>query len=90
MELKVTTLRALAFEEATGKDMLEVLQEVEKTNQIKLKDIISLFIACGEGYDAEMFDEWDEPFMDKVSKVMNAVGQYFGAGKKGVGKKSKK
>lgn len=90
MELKVTTERALDFEARTGKDMLNVLHNIEKTNEVKIREIVDLFIACGENYTVAMFDAWDKPFMSKVQDIMNAVGKYFGTQKKSAGSKAKK
>ena len=90
MELKITTVRALDFEARTGRDMLKVLKEAEKSNEISLRDVIDLFISCGDGYTPDMFDEWVASFTDKVEAVFAAVAKYFGADvKKGASKPKK-
>ncbi len=77
MELKLTTLRALAFEEKTGKDLLKFIQGVSESNEIGLKDIIELFIALGKDYTIEMFDAWDLPLLAKTEAILKAVEEYI-------------
>ena len=81
MELKITTKRALEFEERTGKDLVELLQQINKTGKFKVRDILDIFVACGEGYDTDKFDSWDVPLYDKVKEIMKAVEKYFGTEK---------
>lgn len=81
MELRITTKRALEFEERTGKDIVQLLKQMKDTNSFTVRDIVDLFIACGEGYTVEMFDLWDLPLADKVTAIMKAVEVFF-AGKK--------
>nr|DAH56649.1 MAG TPA: tail tube protein [Caudoviricetes sp.] len=78
MELRLTTKRVLEFENRTGKDVLKLLQEIAKTNEVSIKDIVELFIACGENYTVEMFDMWDIPFVEKTQAIMDAVSKYLG------------
>lgn len=77
MELKINTKRALEFEEKTGKDLLLTLQEVAKEKSVALKTVLALFEACGEGYDAQKFDEWEVPLVDKVKAIVAAVKVYI-------------
>ena len=76
MELKLTTKRALEYEESTGKDLLEFLSEVAKTERIKIKDVVEIFATMGENYTVEMFDAWDLSFSKKLVEIMNAVKEY--------------
>lgn len=76
MELKLTTKRALEYEERTGKDLFKFLQEVAKTEEVTIKDIVELFIAMGDNYTVEVFDAWDIPFKEKVVAVMTAAKEY--------------
>lgn len=78
MELKLTTKRALEFEERTGKDVITFLQEVAKTKKVSIRDIVELFVACGENYTYEMFDQWDGTFVEKSAAIIKAVGEYVG------------
>lgn len=78
MELKLTTKRILEFEERTGKDVLDLLQNIAKTNRVSVKDMVELFIACGEGYTLEMFEAWEASFMEKSEAILNAVAKYLG------------
>ena len=79
MELKMTTLRALKFEEKSGKDLIDFLKQVGDTGKISVKDIVLLFEACGDGYTVEMFDQWDANFTEKVTAIMEAVKVFIGA-----------
>ncbi len=81
MKLEITTKRALEFEERTGKDIIELLKSMQKTKSFKIRDVVDLFIACGENYTVDMFDSWDVPMADKVTEIMKAVEVYF-SGKK--------
>lgn len=78
MELKLTTKRALEFEEKTGKDLLAFVQEIGETGKITVKDMLSLFEAMGENYTIEVFDAWDADFTTKSKAIMNAVKAYVG------------
>lgn len=76
MKLKLNTVRALQYEERTGKDILVFLEGVAKTNEIKIRDIVDLFMAMGDGYTVEDFDKWDKPYIDKVNAILEAVKEY--------------
>ena len=76
MELKLTTKRALEFERKTGTDVIEKLEAISKTGTVKIKDVVDLFIAMGENYTVEMFDQWDIPFVEKATEIVNAVLVY--------------
>ena len=78
MELKLTTLRALKFEEETGKDIVSTVKEIGETGEIKVKDIVALFKAMGENYTVEVFDAWDVPFVKKAEAVVKAAAEYIG------------
>lgn len=73
MELKLTTKRALEFERRTGVDIIEKLEEISKSGSVKIKDVVDLFLAMGENYTVEMFDQWDKPFVEKATDIVNAV-----------------
>jgi len=77
MELKLTTVRALKYEEKTGNDILEFMKKVADTGLIKIKDVLELFMACGEGYNETTFDAWDASFSEKAVAVMEAVKVYI-------------
>lgn len=81
MELKLTTLRALDYEQRTGKDIVVFLKEVADTNMITVREAVDLFIAMGDGYTVEDFDKWDAPYNEKLVALMEAVKDYT-AGKK--------
>lgn len=76
MELKLTTKRALEYERRTGVDIIEKLEEISKTGSVKIKDVVDLFLAMGDNYTVEMFDQWDKPFVEKATDVVNAVLLY--------------
>lgn len=76
MELKLTTKRALQYEERTGKDIFEVCQRIAETNLLRLKDAVELFSAMGDDCTVEKFDEWDVPFADKVVAIVTAIKEY--------------
>lgn len=76
MELKLTTKRALEYEKRTGVDIIEKLEEISKTGSVKIKDVVDLFLAMGDNYTVEMFDQWDKPFVEKATDVINAVLEY--------------
>lgn len=76
MELKLTTKRALEYERRTGVDIIEKLEEISKTGSVKIKDVVDLFLAMGDNYTVEMFDQWDKPFVEKATDVINAVLEY--------------
>lgn len=73
MELKLTTKRALEFEKRTGVDVIEKLETISKSGSVKIKDVVDLFIAMGDNYTVEMFDQWDKPFVEKATDIVNAV-----------------
>lgn len=76
MELKLTTKRALAYEKEFGIDIIEKLAEISETGTVKIKDVVDLFKTMGENYTVEMFDQWEEPFVDKATAIINAVVIY--------------
>lgn len=76
MDLKLTTKRALEYEERTGKDILIFIQEIAKTEKITIKEVIDLFLAMGENYTIEDFDKWDISLTEKITEIMNAVKEY--------------
>lgn len=76
MELKLTTKRALEYERRTGVDIIEKLEEISKSGSVKIKDVVDLFLAMGDNYTVEMFDQWDKPFVEKATDVVNAVLLY--------------
>jgi hypothetical protein len=73
MELKLTTKRALAYEQKTGIDIITKLESIAKEGSIKIKDVVDLFEAMGENYTVEMFDQWDKPFVEKANDIVNAI-----------------
>jgi hypothetical protein len=73
MELKLTTKRALAYEQKTGVDVITKLESIAKEGSIKIKDVVDLFEAMGENYTVEMFDQWDKPFVEKANDIVNAI-----------------
>ncbi len=73
MELKLTTKRALAYEQKTGIDIITKLESIAKEGSIKIKDVVDLFEAMGENYTVEMFDQWDKPFVEKSNDIVNAI-----------------
>lgn len=82
MDLKLTTKRALAYEERTGKDLFEYLQELSKESAvIRIRDIIEIFKALGDDYNEVAFDAWQLPLKDKIEEIVEAVREYIG-GKK--------
>jgi len=83
MELKLTTKRALEFEKRTGVDIIEKLETISKTGSVKIKDVVDLFLAMGENYTVEMFDQWDKPFVEKATDIVNAVLEYAQGTKEG-------
>lgn len=76
MELKLTTKRALEYEKRTGVDIIEKLEEISKSGSVKIKDIVDLFLAMGDNYTVEMFEQWDKPFVEKATDIINAVLVY--------------
>lgn len=76
MELKLTTARALKYEEKTGLDIMLKLEEISKLGTIKVKDVLELFEAMGENYTVEVFDAWEIPFVEKATAIINAVVIY--------------
>lgn len=82
LTLKLTTKRALEYEEKTGKDIIEVLQEIAETEVITVKTIVGLFTALGEGYDADTFESWDDTFAGKATKTIEACKEYIQGSKK--------
>lgn len=87
MELKLTTKRALEFEERTGKDIMVFLQEVAQTGKIGVKDIVEIFCSLGEGYTVEVFDAWDATFTEKCEAIMKAIQEYVRGSRKKTAKK---
>ena len=83
MELKLTTKRALEYEKRTGVDIIEKLETISKTGSVKIKDVVDLFLAMGENYTVEMFDQWDKPFVEKATDIVNAVLEYAQGTKEG-------
>lgn len=81
MKLELNTKRALKFEERTGVDLIQLLRQIHDTQTFKLRDIVDLFIACGDDYTVEMFDSWDAPLSDKVNQIIAAIDAYFEAKK---------
>lgn len=77
MDLKLTTVRALQYEERTGKDIIVFMQQVAETGTIKVRDIVELFMACGENYNETTFDAWDASFTYKATQVIEAVKVYI-------------
>lgn len=73
MELKLTTKRALEYERKTGTDVITKLESIAKDGSVKIKDVVELFEAMGENYTVEMFDQWDKPFVEKASDIVNAI-----------------
>lgn len=78
MKLKLTTKRALEFQKRTGKDLMRLLNEVDKTEVIELSDAVELFCCLGDGYTVDDFDAWDASFGDKLTAILQAVADYFG------------
>lgn len=76
MELKLTTKRALEYEKRTGVDIIEKLKEISESGSVKIKDIVDLFLAMGDNYTVEMFEQWDKPFVEKATDIINAVLVY--------------
>ncbi len=76
MELKLTTKRALEYEKRTGQDVLDTVMEIAETGRVKVKDVVELFEAMGENYTVEVFEAWDVPFVEKATKVIEAVTAY--------------
>jgi len=83
MELKLTTKRALEYEKRTGVDVIEKLETISKSGSVKIKDVVDLFLAMGENYTVEMFDQWDKPFVEKATDIVNAVLEYAQGTKEG-------
>lgn len=83
-ELKLTTRGAISFEEKTGRDIVEVLKEINEKESFSVGTIVSLYECMGEGNSIETFDAWDEPFAQKAMKVIKACSNYL------QGKSSKK
>lgn len=76
MKLELTTKRAIEYEEKTGKDILEFLQEVSKTGKLTIKEVVDLFSAMGEKYTLELFDSWELPLTDKIIAIVEAIKDY--------------
>lgn len=76
MELKLTTERALAYEDRTGKDLIEFIKQVGETDTISIRDTVELFIAMGENYTVKTFDEWEIPYAKKLEAVMLAIKEF--------------
>lgn len=76
MELKLTTKRALEYEKRTGVDIMEKLVEIGKTESVKIKDVVELFEAMGDGYTIEVFEAWELPFAEKAVAIVNAILVY--------------
>ncbi len=52
------------------------METISKSGSVKIKDVVDLFIAMGENYTVEMFDQWDKPFVEKATDIVNAVLVY--------------
>lgn len=80
VELKLTTASALAFEEATGKGLLESLGEIVQSIQSgvypKLSLIVNLFCVMGKDYTVEMFEAWEIPLVEKINKIADAAKEF--------------
>ena len=76
MELKLTTKRALEYEERTGNDIVTKLQEIGNTGAVKIKDVVDLFAAMGDSYTVDVFDAWDATFVDKATAIFNEVKRF--------------
>lgn len=83
MELKLTTKRALEYEERTGVDIIEKLREISESGKVKIRDIVDLFLAMGDNYTVEMFEQWDKPLVEKATDIINAVIVYAQGNVKG-------
>jgi len=83
MELKLTTKRALEYEERTGVDIIEKLREISESGTVKIRDIVDLFLAMGDNYTVEMFEQWDKPLVEKATDIINAVIVYAQGNVKG-------
>nr|DAW41955.1 MAG TPA: hypothetical protein [Caudoviricetes sp.] len=81
MELKLTTVRAMKFEERTGRDILDTLNSLSTAAQEgrtpTLRQLLDIFSAMGDNYDAETFDAWDVPLVDKIYAIADAVQVYM-------------
>lgn len=81
MELKLTTVGALAYEERTGRDILETLGDIASAAQQgrtpKLTQLIDVFCAMGKDYDAQTFDDWEAPLQEKIVAITNAAKEYI-------------
>lgn len=80
MVLKMTTKRALEFEQRTGKDLLVHLKQVNETGEVRLADVIELFCCLGDGYTVDDYDAWDAPFQEKLKEIYKAAASYFEGG----------
>ena len=76
MDLKLTAKRAMEFEARTGVDLLIYLKQVAETGEISMKMLIELFMAMGDNYTVDTFDNWDAPYTTKVTAIMNAVKEF--------------
>ena len=76
MELKLTAKRAMEFEERTGVDLLLYLKEVAATGEISMKMMVELFKSMGDGYTVDDFDNWQAPYTEKATAIMNAVKEF--------------
>ena len=81
MELKLTTVGALAFEERTGRDILETLGDIASAAEAgrtpKLKQLVDIFCSMGKDYNVEMFDEWEAPLQEKIIAISEAAKVYI-------------
>lgn len=78
MELKLTTKKALEYEERTGNDIVTKLQEIGETGAVKIKDVVDLFAAMGDNYTVDVFDAWDATFVNKAAEIFNEVRRFIG------------
>ena len=76
MNLKLTAKRAMEFEARTGVDLLIYLKQVAETGEISMKMLIELFMAMGDNYTVDTFDNWDAAYTVKVTAIMNAVKEF--------------
>lgn len=82
MVLKLTTSRALQYEEKQGEDIIAVLQNIAATETVTIKVVVGLFEALGEDHTPEKFDEWEAPFTVKAEKIVEACKEYIQGKKK--------
>lgn len=76
MELKLTTKRAIEYEQRTGEDILQKLEAIAKEGKMSVKDAVEIFKSMGENYTVEMFDAWDASFADKLVAMFQEIGNF--------------